>query len=137
MAFEVLRTPRARRVVEQDMDRASRASYEAAREELRGRGCLAGGYRMAAGDGEDYPLCGRHLANHWRMYTSYPDAQTVVIVAVDRHTKSHDPAVELAETFRGLSTVGRRSRDKPPCCEVPAAPPALIDELRQWLEKFL
>jgi hypothetical protein len=48
MAFEVLRTPQARRVVEQDMDRATRASYEAAREELRGRGCLAGGYRMAA-----------------------------------------------------------------------------------------
>jgi hypothetical protein len=44
MAFEVLRTPQVRRAVEQQMNRTERASYEAARDELRGRGCLAGGY---------------------------------------------------------------------------------------------
>jgi len=25
-------------------------------------GCSAGGYRLAAADGDDYPLCCRHLA---------------------------------------------------------------------------
>lgn len=133
MTCEVLRTPQARRVVEREMDGTARAGYEAARDELRGRGCLAGGHRLAAADGHDYPLCGRHLANDWRMYTTYPDKKTVVIVAIDRHTKSHDPAVVLAETFPDLSTVGRRSRDKPPCCEDPDAPPALTDEVREWL----
>jgi hypothetical protein len=49
MAFEVLRTPRVRRAVEQ-MRRTERAGYEAARDELRGRGCLVGGYRLASTD---------------------------------------------------------------------------------------
>lgn len=108
MAFEVLRTPQARRTVEREMDGTARALYEAARDELRGRGCLAGGHRMAAADGDDYPLCRRHLANDWRMYTTYPDEKTVVIVAIDRHTKSHDPAVVLADT----SEVYRTARDE-------------------------
>lgn len=137
MALRVLRTPQARRVVEREMDGTARAGYEAARDELRGRGCLAGGHRMAATDGDDYPLCGRHLANDWRMYTTYPDEKTVVIVAIDRHTKSHAPAVALVEAFLGLSTVGRRSRDKPPCCEDPAAPPPLTDDLREWLQAIV
>jgi len=137
MAFRVLRTPQARRVVEQEMDGTARASYEAARDELRGRGCVAGGFRMAADDGDDYPLCGRHLAYDWRMYTAYPDRGTAVIVAIDRHTSAHDPAAELAESFPGLSTIGRRSSDKPPCCDDPCAPPALADELREWLEAML
>lgn len=85
MAFQVRRTPQARRRVEQDMDGTARASYEAARDDLRGRGCEAGGYRMAATDGGDYPLCGRHLAYDWRMYSAYPDGQSVVIVAIERH----------------------------------------------------
>lgn len=48
MAFEVLRTPQVRRAVEQQMSRTERASYDAARDELRGRGCLAGGYKLAS-----------------------------------------------------------------------------------------
>lgn len=81
MAFQVRRTPRARRMVEQ-LDATARASYDAASAELRGRGCEAGGYRMAATDGGDYPLCGRHLAYDWRMYTTYPEGEGVVIVAI-------------------------------------------------------
>jgi hypothetical protein len=69
MAFEVLRTPQVRRAVEQ-MRRTERAGYEAARDELRGRGCLAGGYKLASTDGGDYPLCARHLAYTWRMITA-------------------------------------------------------------------
>jgi hypothetical protein len=68
MAFEVLRTPQVRDAVAR-MSRTERAGYEAARDELGGRGCVAGGYKLAATDGGDYPVCARHLANAWRMYT--------------------------------------------------------------------
>jgi hypothetical protein len=77
MAFEVLRTPQMRDAV-QRMSRTDRASYEAARDELGGRGCVAGGYKLAATDGGDYPVCARHLANAWRMYTAYPDDARIV-----------------------------------------------------------
>jgi hypothetical protein len=57
MAFEVLRTPQVRDAVSQRMSRTERAGYEAARDELAGRGCVAGAYKLAATDGGDYPLC--------------------------------------------------------------------------------
>ncbi len=38
------------------MDRRARASYQAAHDDLRGRGCAGGGYRLGAADGDDYPL---------------------------------------------------------------------------------
>jgi hypothetical protein len=136
MAFEVLRTPQVRDAVAQ-MSRTERAGYEAAREELGGRGCVAGGYKLAATDGGDYPVCARHLANAWRMYTAYPDDARVVIVAVDQHLPKHNPAVDLAEVLSGLATVGRRRQDKPPCCEDAASPPAMNDELRKLLDNIL
>lgn len=46
-AFEVLRTPQVRVAVEREMTRTERASYEAARDELRGRGCLANDEQLA------------------------------------------------------------------------------------------
>lgn len=133
MTFQVLRTAQVRRVVEKEMDRKARGRYEAARDDLRGRGCQAGGYRMGAAGGGDYPLCGRHLSYHWRLFTAYPDATHVVIVAVDRHTSGHDPARELAEALPG----GARSKDKPPCCEDPLAPPAMNHDLRELLDALL
>jgi hypothetical protein len=99
MALEVLRTPQARRAVEQ-MTRTERARYEAARDELRGCGCLAGGFKLASKDGGDYPLCARHLAYTWRMITAYLDEGRIVIVAVDRHTHENNPAAPLAEVPR-------------------------------------
>lgn len=134
MAFEVLRTPQVRRAVEQQMSRPERASYEAARDELRGRGCLAGGYKLAATDGGDFPLCARHLAYAWRMITAYLDDGRIVIVAVDRHTPESNPAAPLAEVLPGLAIVGRRRQDKPPCCEDAASPPPMNDELRNLLD---
>jgi hypothetical protein len=136
MAFEVLRTPQVRDAVGR-MSRTERPSYDAARDELGGRGCLAGGYKLAATDGGDYPVCARHLANAWRMYTAYPDDKRVVIVAVDEHLPKHNPTAELADALPGLSTVGRRRQDKPPCCEDPASPPTMNDELRELLEDIL
>jgi hypothetical protein len=141
MAFEVLRTPQVRDAVQRQMNRTERASYDAGRagrlDRLGGRGCVAGGYKLASTDGGDYPLCARHLANAWRMYTAYPDVARVVIVAVDQHTPESNPAASLAETLPGLATVGRRRQDKPPCCEDPASPPPMNDELRKLLENIL
>jgi hypothetical protein len=136
MAFEVLRTPQVRRAVEQ-MRRIERASYEGARDELRGRGCFAGGYKLASTDGGDYPLCARHLAYTWRMITAYLDDGRIVIVAVDRHTLGNNPAASLAEVLPGLAVVGRRRQDKPPCCEKAASPPPMNDELRNMLDTLL
>ncbi len=56
---------------------------------------------MAAAGGGDQPLCGRHLAYDWRMYTTYPDGESVVIVALDRHTDEHNPAAQLAAMAPG------------------------------------
>ncbi len=137
MAFEVLRTPQVRDAVAQQMSRTERAGYEAARDELGGRGCVAGGYKLAATDGGDYPLCARHLANAWRMYTAYPDDARVVIVAVDQHTPENNPAASLAEALPGLAIVGRRRQDKPPCCEDAASPPPMNDELRKLLDTLV
>jgi hypothetical protein len=136
MAYEVLRTPQVRRAVEQ-MARTEQARYEAARDELRGRGCLAGGYKLASTDGGDYPLCARHLAYTWRMITAYLDDGRIVIVAVDRHTPENNPAAPLAEVLPGLAIVGRRRQDKPPCCEEAASPPPMNDELRNLLDTLV
>jgi hypothetical protein len=137
MAFEVLRTPQVGLAVEQQMNRTERASYDAARDELGGRGCLAGGYKLASADGGDYPLCARHLANAWRMYTAYPDDARVIIVAVDRHLPNHNPAATLAEGLSGVATVGRRRQDKPPCCDDAASPPPMNHELRELLKTLV
>lgn len=115
------------------MDRRARASYQVAHDDLRGRGCAGGGYRLGAADGDDYPLCGRHLVYDWRLFTAYLDDGRIVEVAIDRHTHAHNPAAALAELLPGLSRVGRRRADKPPCCEDPADPPPMNQELRDFL----
>ncbi|MBW8060772.1 MAG: hypothetical protein FVQ78_10775 [Solirubrobacterales bacterium] len=115
------------------MSAREKRSYEAARDALRGEGCRAGGYRLAAVDGDDYPLCCRHLAYAWRMFTAYPDDERIVIVVFDEHDRDHNPAAELAEVLPGLSTVGRRRSDKPACCENASKPPVMNDELRELL----
>jgi hypothetical protein len=132
MPYEVLRTPQVG-VALQGMSRRERRSYEAARNALRGEGCRAGGYRLAAVDGHDYPLCCRHLAFAWRLFTAYPDDGRIVIVALDVHDRDRNPAAELAEVLPRISMIGRRRSDKPPCCEDPAEPPPMNEELRELL----
>jgi hypothetical protein len=56
-----------------------------------------------------------------------------VIVALDKHDRGHNPASELAEALPGLSAVGRRRSDKPPCCDDVDELPAMNDELRELL----
>lgn len=136
MSYEVLRTPQVTAALRR-MSAREKRSYEAARDALRGEGCKAGGYRLAAADGDDYPLCCRHLAYTWRMFTAFPDKdERIVIVALDKHDRNHNPTADLAEALPGLSTVGRRRSDKPPCCEDPSKPPPMNDDLRQLLSAF-
>jgi hypothetical protein len=78
MPHEILRTAQVATVLGGISAREKR-SYEAAVDALRGEGCGAGGYRLAAADGDDYPLCCRHLAYAWRMFTAYPRKKQVVI----------------------------------------------------------
>ncbi|MGO9322867.1 MAG: hypothetical protein ACLQBY_18980 [Solirubrobacteraceae bacterium] len=51
------------------LNKTDRRAYDAAISGLKGEGCKAAGYRLAATDGGDSPLCCRHLANDWRMHT--------------------------------------------------------------------
>ena len=132
MPYEVLRTPQVTAALRRMSVREKR-SYEAARDALRAEGCKAGSYRLAAVDGDDYPLCCRHLAYAWRMFIAFPDDERIVIVALDKHDRNHNPTAHLAEALPGLATVGRRRSDKPPCCEDPSKPPPMNDDLRQLL----
>lgn len=132
MPYDILRTPQVAAALRR-MSAREKRSYEAARDALRSEGCRAGGYRLAAADGDDYPLCCRHLAYAWRMFTAFLDDERIVIFALDKHDRKHNPAAALAEALPGLATVGRRRSDKPPCCEDPTEPPAVNEELREFL----
>lgn len=127
--MEVLRTRSAGRVVER-LDRRVRRRYDSAVEELRGRGCAAGGYRLLSSDGESYPLCCRYFYGQWRMHLAFPDPEKVVIIAVVEHTEQSNPHELLAEIFPGLSARGRRRSAKPPCCEESGEAPEMSDAAR-------
>jgi hypothetical protein len=128
----VLRTRSAGRAVER-LDRRVRRRYDSAVEELRGRGCAAGGYRLLGSDGESYPLCCRYFYGQWRMHLAFPDPETVVIISVAEHTPDNNPHELLASVFTGLSVRGRRRSAKPPCCEESGKPPEMGDETRAAL----
>lgn len=132
MPYEILRTPQVTAAIRRMSTREAR-SYEAARDALRSEGCKSAGYRLAAAAGDDYPLCCRHLAYSWRMFTAFPDQEQIVILALDRHDRRHNPAAALAEVLPGLATVGRRRSAKPLCCEDPTEPPSMNEELREFV----
>lgn len=135
MAFEVDRVKSLRKVVE-GFSRRERRAYDAAVGELRGRGCRAGGKRLGAERDGDYSICERPLYAAWRMFTVYPDESRVVIIGLARHTRASAPVRNLADLFPGLSPTGRRRSDQPPCCEDPADPPQVSDELDGVLEEL-
>ena len=91
------------------------------------------GYRLAAADGGDFPMGCRHLANDWRMHTLFAKDHSVIVISLARHDKGHNPHRVIADVFPDLSSVGRRKRAKPPCCDDPESPPvmsaALIEQL--------
>lgn len=133
MAFAVLVAASVRRVVEKDMTKRERRSYDVAVEALKGEGCRAGGKRLLSTGGGDYPLCQRALYGSWRMVTGYRQDGSILIVAVERHAEE-PVAAALADTFPGLSATGRRRSEQPPCCEDAAAPPTLSKELEARLD---
>jgi hypothetical protein len=130
VAHTVLRVPSVGRVVA-GMSRRERRAYDAAVQALSGEGCRAGGKRLAAIDAGDYPMCQRPLYAAWRMTTVYrpPPDDSIVIVSVGRHTRLENPNATLAEVFPGLSALGRRRSDQPPCCDDPQTPPTLSPEV--------
>ena len=132
MAHEVLRVASVGRTVE-GMTRRERRAYDAAVHPLRGEGCRAGGKRLMASAGDEYPLCQRALYAAWRMTTAYRADGSIVIVALARHSENEEPAATLAEIFPGLSARGRRRSEQPTCCENPTAPPTMSAELERIL----
>ena len=111
------------------MTKRERQAYGAAVDALKGEGCRAGGKRLAATGGVDYPMCQRSLYAAWRMTTVYRSDGSIVIVSVAKHTESDSPTAVLSEIFPGLSAAGRRRSEQPPCCEDATDPPALSHEL--------
>jgi hypothetical protein len=132
VAYEVLRVASVGRTV-QGMTRRERRAYDAAVQALRGEGCRAGGKRLMASAGDEYPLCQRALYGAWRMTTAYRTDGSIVIVALAKHAEDEDPAATLSEIFPGLSARGRRRSEQPLCCEDPAAPPTMSPELERIL----
>ena len=115
------------------LNKIDRRGYDAAISDLKGEGCKAAGYRLAATDGGDFPLCCRHLANHWRMHTLFAKDHSVIVISLARHDKGYNPHQVLADIFPGLSPVGRRKRLKPPCCDDPESPPLMATTLSERL----
>ncbi len=132
MSFAVLRVPSVGRAADA-MTKRERRAYDAAVDGLRGEGCRAGGNRLAAREGGDYPMCQRSLYASWRLTSIYRPDGTVVIISLAKHSESENPSAALAEIFPGLSTTGRRRSDQPPCCEEPTKPPELPPELAEVL----
>ena len=74
-------------------------------------------------------MCQRSLYGTWRLTAVFRSDGSIVIVSVARHTTPENPNATLSAVFPGLSAVGRRRSDQPPCCEDPQAPPTLSPEL--------
>jgi hypothetical protein len=122
--------------VASSLNRTDRRAYDAAISGLKGEGCKAAGYRLAASDGGDFPMCCRHLANDWRMHTLFAKDSRVIVISLARHDKSQNPHQILAEIFTGLSQVGRRKRTKPPCCDDPESPPVMPETVSEQLARM-
>jgi len=115
------------------LNKVDRRAYDAAISGLKGEGCRAAGYRLAAAGGGDFPMCCRHLADDWRMHTLFAKDNSVIVISLARHGKGHNPHQVLADVFPGLSSVGRRKRVKPLCCDDPESPPVMPSALSEQL----
>jgi hypothetical protein len=99
-------------------------------DELRQRGCEAGGTRMRAETGADHRVCERRFYRDWRIHLVFGDEHDIVISWVGRHTEDEDVHADGAEAIPGLSGVGRRRDRQPACCEDLDEPPADPDLVR-------
>lgn len=76
-------------------------------EELRHRGCEAGGIRMRAQTGGDHWVCERRFYSDWRMHLVFGDEENIVISWVGQHSEDEDVHTEGARGISGLSGIGR------------------------------
>jgi len=103
-------------------------------EELRHRGCEAGGIRMRSDTGADHRICERRFYRDWRMHLVFGDEENIVISWVGQHIEDEDVHAEGAQGIAGLSGVGRARDEQPKCCddlEDPPADPDLVDLVNQ------
>jgi hypothetical protein len=103
-------------------------------EELRHRGCEAGGIRMRADTGADHRVCERRFYRAWRMHMVFGDEENIVISWVGQHDEDEDVHTQGARGIPGLSGVGRARDEQPECCDDLADPPAdpdLVDLVNQ------
>jgi hypothetical protein len=99
-------------------------------DELRHRGCEAGGTRMRAEVGTDHWVCERRFYRDWRMHLVFGDKNDIVISWVGRHTEHEAVHVEGARGIPGLSGIGRARDLQPKCCDDHDDPPADADLVR-------
>jgi hypothetical protein len=103
-------------------------------DELRGRGCEAGGIRMRAETGVNHHVCERRFYRDWRMHLVFGEEDDIVISWVGRHTEDEDVHAEGAEAIPGLSGIGRARDHQPSCCDAldePPADPDLVELVNQ------
>lgn len=115
------------------LNKRDRRAYDTAIAGLKGEGCKAAGYRLAALDSGDYAMCCRHLANKWRMHTVFPDKSRIVVISLAEHDARQNPHHVLAEILPGLNPTGRRRREKPSCCDDADDPPTMSALLNEQL----
>jgi hypothetical protein len=103
-------------------------------EELRHRGCEAGGIRMRTDTGADHRVCERRFYAACRMHLVFGDDENIVISWVGEHTEDEDVHMEGARGIPGLSGIGRARDEQPKCCDDlddPPADPDLVDLVNQ------
>lgn len=103
-------------------------------EELRHRGCEAGGTRMRAETGDDHHVCERRFYRDWRMHLVFGDHDEIVISWVGRHNEDEAVHADGAQGVHGLSGIGRARDQQPPCCDSfddPPADPDLVSLVNQ------
>lgn len=103
-------------------------------EELRHRGCEAGGIRMRADTGADHRVCERRFYRDWRTHLIFGDDDDIVISWVGRHREDEDVHAAGARDIPGLSAIGRARDAQPQCChdsDDPPADPDLVELVNQ------
>lgn len=113
----MLTTPQARIDISKLRGKPA-ARYVQKVQELRARGCKAGGYRLT---GYDSPwICCVHLYAQWRLLARFGDEQSIHILAVGEHRPSHrEDIYRRVIALTGIDPPAAVARAKPPCCGKP------------------
>lgn len=76
---------------------AAKKHFDRVVEELKHRGCEAGGIRMRGETGADHWVCERRFYRDWRMHLVFGDDENIVISWVGQHTEDEDVHGEGAQ----------------------------------------